>query len=73
MRIYKIKIDNFRGIKHADIFLEKEVLLIGDNDSGKSTIIEAIDLVLGPDRLSKYPVVNEHDFFCRRVYMWRRN
>jgi putative ATP-dependent endonuclease of OLD family len=39
------------------------VLLIGDNNTGKSTVLEAIDLVLGPDRISRRPPVDEHDFY----------
>jgi putative ATP-dependent endonuclease of OLD family len=30
---------------------------------GKSTICEALDLVLGPDRISKFPPVEEFDFY----------
>lgn len=40
--------------------------MVGDNNCGKSTLIEAIDLVLGPDRMSRHPVINEHDFFAGR-------
>ena len=39
------------------------VVFIGDNNTGKSTILEAIDLVLGPDRLSRRPPIDEHDFY----------
>jgi len=63
MRIRRIKIDNFRGIKKADILFPKHAVLIGDNNTGKTTILEAIDLVLGPDRLNRVPVIDEHDFF----------
>jgi putative ATP-dependent endonuclease of OLD family len=38
-------------------------VLIGDNNTGKTTILEALDLVLGPDRLNRQPPVDEHDFF----------
>lgn len=63
MKIKKLTIENFRGIKHADIFFDGHTVLIGDNNAGKSTILEAIDLVLGPDRLSRLPVIDEHDFY----------
>lgn len=33
-----------------------------DRNIGKSTGFEAIDLVLGPDRLNPRPSVGEHDF-----------
>lgn len=63
MQIRRIKIYNFRGIREADIFLPKHAVLIGDNNAGKTTILEAIDLALGPDRLNRIPVIDEHDFF----------
>lgn len=63
MQLRQVKINNFRGIKEATILFTGHSVLIGDNNAGKSTVLEAIDLVLGPDRLSRMPVVNEHDFF----------
>lgn len=63
MKISKLKIENFRGIKSAELLFPEHVVLIGDNNTGKSTIFEAIDLALGPDRLNRYPVVDEHDFY----------
>jgi putative ATP-dependent endonuclease of the OLD family len=47
----------------AELFLPDHVVLIGDNNVGKSTVFEALDLVLGPDRLNKRPPIDEHDFF----------
>ncbi len=63
MQISKLRIENFRGIKSAEIFFQKHVVLIGDNNTGKTTVFEAIDLVLGPDRLNRFPPIDEHDFF----------
>lgn len=63
MRVAQIKIDNFRGIKHAKLLLPKHGVFIGDNNTGKTTILEALDLVLGPDRLNRQPAIDEHDFF----------
>ena len=45
------------------MFLPDHVVLIGDNNVGKSTIFESLDLVLGPDRLSRRTIVDEHDFY----------
>jgi putative ATP-dependent endonuclease of the OLD family len=63
MRIVKLHIENFRAIKCADLVLPANVVLVGDNNSGKSTILEAIDLVLGPERIKQRPPVDEHDFY----------
>ncbi len=37
--------------------------MVGDNNTGKSTVLEAIDLVLGPDRMNRLPIIDEHDFY----------
>lgn len=66
MKIYSTKIRNFRGISSATIVLPDHAVLIGDNNTGKSTLLEAIDLALGPDRLSRRPPVDEHDFYQGR-------
>lgn len=63
MEISRLNIENFRGIKSAEIFLSKHSVLIGDNNTGKTTTLEAIDLVLGPERLNRYPPIDEHDFY----------
>lgn len=64
MNICKIDIANFRGIKNASILVSKNAVFVGDNNSGKSTLFEAVDLVMGPDRLSRSPVIDEHDFYA---------
>ena len=46
--------------------LPDHAVLIGDNNTGKSSVFEAIDLALGPDRLSRRPPVDEHDFYQGR-------
>lgn len=63
MRVCRITIKNFRGIKTATISLPEHAVLIGDNNVGKTTIFEAMNLVLGPDRLNQFPPIDEHDFF----------
>jgi putative ATP-dependent endonuclease of OLD family len=63
MRISKVSINNFRGVAETDLLFPKHAVLIGDNNTGKSTVLEALDLVLGPDRAHRLPPVDEHDFF----------
>ncbi len=63
MKIARLHIQNFRGLKEATLLFDGHVVLVGDNNVGKSTIFEAIDLALGPDRLSRHPKIDEHDFY----------
>lgn len=63
MKICELRIEHFRGISEATLFFPDHVVLVGDNNVGKSTILEAIDLVLGPDRLRRTPPIDEHDFY----------
>lgn len=63
MEISNLRIKNFRGIKNANFNFNGDTLLIGSNNVGKSTVCEALDLVLGPDRLNRFPVVEEYDFY----------
>lgn len=56
MRVTRLSIENFRGIAKAELYFSGHTLLIGGNNVGKSTICEALDLVLGPDRLSRTPL-----------------
>jgi len=64
MKISKLIIQNFRGVKSSELLFRQDTVLVGDNNTGKSSILEAIDLVLGPERLSRYPVIDEHDFYA---------
>jgi AAA ATPase domain len=54
MRIARINIQNFRGIKSGELLFPENVVLAGDNNCGKSTVIEAIDLCLGPERMNRH-------------------
>jgi predicted ATP-binding protein involved in virulence len=54
MRIDSIQIDNFRGIKHLDLNFDPQfTLLIGDNGSGKTSILSAVSVALGIWHVSK--------------------
>jgi putative ATP-dependent endonuclease of OLD family len=65
MRVRSLTIENFRGSLRGHVtFSSQHTLLVGSNNVGKSTVCEALDLVLGPERLARRPVIDEHDFFC---------
>lgn len=52
MQVARVHVENFRGIVSAKPDLAKHVVLLGDNNTGKTTVLEALGLVLGPDRLN---------------------
>jgi putative ATP-dependent endonuclease of OLD family len=62
VRVVRVHIENFRGIRLADLHFEGTTVLLGDNNTGKSTVFEAIELAIGADRLSRTQVIDEHDF-----------
>jgi putative ATP-dependent endonuclease of OLD family len=63
MKVSLLRINNFRCIKSAELFLEEHTLLVGKNNVGKSTVCEALDLLLGPERLSRTSPIDEYDFY----------
>jgi energy-coupling factor transporter ATP-binding protein EcfA2 len=60
MIVSKLELRGFRGIRTGEISLQKFTALIGANNCGKTTITEALALVLGRDRLVR--PLTEHDF-----------
>lgn len=63
MQVVRLKIENFRGIREADLLFDGHTLLVATNNVGKSTICEALELVLGADRLNRVPAIDEFDFY----------
>jgi putative ATP-dependent endonuclease of the OLD family len=61
MRVATLKIENFRGVRSGFVRFGKHPVLIGDNNTGKTTLIEALTLALGRDRLVRE--LTEHDFY----------
>lgn len=66
MKLSKIKIRNFKSIKELDFdFPESGILvLVGENNSGKSNIIRAIDLICGESWIGKEKL-EDHDYYLR--------
>ncbi len=61
MQIASLKIENFRGVRRGFVQFGRHPVLVGDNNTGKTTLIEALTLVLGRNRLVRE--LTEHDFF----------
>ena len=48
MHVSRLYIENFRSIQQIDLkFMPNKNIIIGKNNSGKSNIMRAIDLMLG--------------------------
>jgi putative ATP-dependent endonuclease of the OLD family len=61
LRVSDLRIENFRGIRNGSVRFKKHTMLVGPNNAGKTTIIEALALLLGRDRLVRE--LTEHDFY----------
>ena len=63
MRLSRVKIENFRGIECAEIELERDVtVLLGENNVGKTSILEALQLCLDTVKSNKKCNFTEYDF-----------
>lgn len=64
MRLTKVKIENFRGIASLDLGLDRDTtVLIGENNSGKTSVIEALRLGLETIKSGKTCNFTEFDFY----------
>lgn len=64
MRLNKVKIQNFRGIASLDLGLDRDTtVLIGENNSGKTSVIEALRLGLETIKSGKTCNFTEFDFY----------
>jgi len=61
MKICKLEIYGFRGIKSATIHFQPHTVLLGPNAVGKSAIVDALGLVFGRERLVRQ--IGDHDFY----------
>jgi len=60
VRVLALEIQGFRGIRHGRLVIPDQVALVGPNGSGKSTIVDALSLVFGRQKLVQE--LTEHDF-----------
>lgn len=61
MRVAILDIQNFRGIREGSVRFKDHPVLIGSNNTGKTTVIEALTLLLGRERMIRE--LTEHDFY----------
>lgn len=62
MKIKRIKIENYRRLADVEIEVRQHLVLVGANDVGKSSLLRAIDLVLGASTAQLYGNLSVNDF-----------
>ena len=62
MKITSVLIQNLRGIRDLELSLGQVTVLIGENNSGKTSILDAIKICLGGLGGRRRPTFNEMDF-----------
>ncbi len=62
MRVCQIDFRNFRGISEGRVILPKHAVLLGANNAGKTTIVEALALLFGRERMVS--PITDWDFFA---------
>lgn len=64
MRLSKIKVENFRGIACAEIEPHRDItVLVGENNTGKTSVLEALRLCLDAVKSNKTCNFTEFDFY----------
>jgi putative ATP-dependent endonuclease of OLD family len=65
MRVKQLTIERYRGISSLKFCPGPRCVILGPNNSGKSTILEALDLLLHPGFGRPRPAPSEIDYFER--------
>jgi predicted ATP-dependent endonuclease of OLD family len=72
MKVARLSISNFRGIKNAEFHFNGHALLVGPNNVGKSTVCEALDLVLDRIASEDFRQLKSSTFITPNIFL-RRN
>ena len=62
MFLEQIDIASFRGIRHLSLKLDKITVLIGENNTGKSTVLDALQTCLSRSLTRKGGIFSEYDY-----------
>lgn len=67
MKLVRLDIQNFRGIKSLSVPLDDTTVLIGENNSGKSSILDALRACLSRSLTRKTGGFSEYDYHLATV------
>jgi putative ATP-dependent endonuclease of the OLD family len=62
MKLREIKIQNFRSLEDISMTLNDTTVLIGENNSGKTALLEAIRIALTRSNMVKGTIFDEYDY-----------
>ncbi|MBT9605736.1 AAA family ATPase [Microbacterium sp.] len=62
MKLTRVKLENYRRLEDTEIEVRDHLVLVGANDVGKSSLLRAIDLVLGASTAQLYANLSVDDF-----------
>jgi len=65
MKLKKVTIENFRGLQKVDLELDETTVLIGENNTGKTSILEAVRLCLGRTLSRSGSAFEEYDYYLK--------
>src|SRR5262245_54671907 len=65
MRVRKLTINRFRALEHLSFRPGPCTVILGPNNAGKSTVLEALDLLLHHGIGRQRPAPTEVDYFRR--------
>lgn len=62
MLLKSVLLENFRGIERLELQLDRTTVLIGENNTGKTSILESISLCLGRSGFRRAAPFDEYDY-----------
>ncbi len=65
MKIRRLELASFRSVAEGEIVFPGHPVNNSRNSVGKSTLCEALGLLLGPDHLSRSKSIDEHGYLER--------
>jgi putative ATP-dependent endonuclease of OLD family len=66
MHLESIQIENYRAIHKAKLSFNSTTVVIGENESGKSSILDALQILLNPIYNDSFPVFQPYQFHYQK-------